>query len=119
MKAFSTIIAAAVITAGTIAAGAAPVLPRPASDHAVLQASDGPACGFYAIVASGPSYRRVATVATNAGARVLNTDYVDNFRDGLHAAVFGPSSKGSANAKRNQMRRLGYGDAYVKYGCED
>ena len=119
MKAASAALATIALSAATAAAGATPDMSRPAAGNLLLAVGDGPACGYYAIVASGPSYRRVATVATNAGARILNTDYVDNFRDGLHAAVFGPYGKGQASAKRNQLRKRGYGDAYVKYGCED
>ena len=101
---------AAAMTTGT------PARPN-ASASDVVEASND-VCGYYTIIASGGNRNSIRRTAGRAGARVVDTNRVSNFRGGLFAAVFGPDSRNAARDVASRMRSRGYRDAYVKWGCE-
>ena len=89
----------------------------PASPEMVRTVSDGGDCGWFTIVASSRRYNGVSRAAANAGGYVLDTDHVPEFAPNLYAAVRGPNGKSRARSLRNQLRKSGFGDAYIKFGC--
>ena len=89
----------------------------PAGPGTVRLASDGGDCGWFAVVASSRSYGGVATTAADAGGYVIDTNDVPEFTPNLYAAVRGPFDRAFARQIRNDLRRGGFGDAYIKFGC--
>lgn len=75
-------------------------------------------CGWYAIGGCFEDKRSADRRAADLGdAYTVDTYDISNFRDGWYCAVDGPyRTKRDANVMRNQFRRSGVGDAYVKKG---
>ncbi|MEO0619380.1 MAG: hypothetical protein AAFZ01_08860 [Pseudomonadota bacterium] len=120
MKKASLLAAAIATVALASPATAAKVLPfAPASlpQSSVVTVSDGEYCDWFAIATCHKSYGAAQRSANRYGARVVNTNNVDNFRNGWYCTVRGPSSKAAARSNRRSFRRSGAKTAYIKEGC--
>ncbi|MEL7542258.1 MAG: hypothetical protein AAGJ70_00625 [Pseudomonadota bacterium] len=105
------------LSAPASAASLVPFAPTALPNSSIIKVSDGEYCDWFAIATCHRSYGAAQKSANRYGARVVNTNNVDNFRNGWYCTVRGPSSKAAARSNRRSFRRSGAKTAYIKEGC--